>query len=365
MKKKKFIVFMPTVNAGGGVEKNFFIITNYLCSKLSKITVITLSRSAKQKLNKRIRVICPKINFIENLGRRAKFLISLIFLFKEIIDNKNSTVICFQGIIYCTLLCKITGTKVIIRSNSSPSGWSKNFLKKFFYKKIYGLADKIIVNSLFFKKELKQKFNLKSVCIYNPLDKKEIYRDSQKKIKIDFYKKKSLNIISVARFSDQKDHDCLIKSINVLKDEYYLKLILLGSGPLKDKIFQRIKELKLSKIIKIIDFKKNPYPLINKSELFILSSRYEGSPNVLLEAISLKKFVISSDCPTGPREILDNGKGGILFRPGDYRMLSNKIIFYIKNKKRLEKKKIYAFKRLSRFNYNERLKDYHEALINF
>ena len=362
MKKKKLIVFMPTVSAGGGVEKNFFIITNYLCSKLSKITVITLSKSAKQKLNNKIRVICPKVNFIENLGRRAKFLISLIFLFKEIIDNKNSTVLCFQGIIYCTLLCKITGTKVIIRSNSSPSGWSQNFLKKFLYKKIYGLADKIIVNSLFFKKQLNQKFNLKSLCIYNPLDKKQIYKNSRKKIKINFYKKKSINIISVARFSDQKDHDCLIKSINILKNDYYLKLILLGSGPLKNKIFQKIKELKLSSMIKIIDFKKNPYPLMKKSDLFILSSKYEGSPNVLLEAISLKKFVISSNCPTGPREILDNGKGGELFKVGDYLMLSKKIKFFIENKKKLEKKKNYAFKRLDRFDYFERLRDYYKAI---
>ena len=93
------------------------------------------------------------------------------------------------------------------------------------------MADKIIVNSLYFKKVI-SKFNLKSICIYNPLDKKEIIKNSKNKIKIDFLKK-SINIISVARFSDQKDHDCLIKSINILKNDYYLKLILLGSGPLK------------------------------------------------------------------------------------------------------------------------------------
>ena len=142
MKEKEFIVFIPTVDAGGGVEKNFFIITNYLSTKLNKITVITLSKSVKNKLSKKIRVVCPKINFLENLSRRAKFLISLIFLFKEILRKKNSTVLCFQGIIYCTLLCKLTGTKVIIRSNSSPSGWSQNFIKKILYKKIYGLAEK-------------------------------------------------------------------------------------------------------------------------------------------------------------------------------------------------------------------------------
>ena len=52
---------MPTINIGGGVEKNFFIITNYLSSKLSKITVITLSKSIKQRLDKRIKIVCPKL----------------------------------------------------------------------------------------------------------------------------------------------------------------------------------------------------------------------------------------------------------------------------------------------------------------
>ena len=156
----------------------------------------------------------------------------------------------------------------------------------------------------------------------------------------------------------------MIKSINILKNNFNIKLLLLGSGPEKYKINNLIIKLKLQKHIKILNFKKNPYPYIKKSDLFVLSSKYEGSPNVLLEAITLKKFVISSDCPTGPREILDDGKGGILFKIGDYKMLSKKIIFYIKNKRQLNKKKIYAFKRLNRFDYKNRLKEYYKT-INF
>ena len=353
---------MPTVNIAGGVEKNFFIITNYLSKKLKKISVITLSKSVKQKLNKGIKVIYPNITFIENFGRRTKFLISLVFLFKEIIRNKNATVFCFQGIAYCILLCKLTKTKIIVRSNSSPSGWSKNWLKKFLYKKIYGLANKIIVNSKDFKKELNIKLKLKSLCIYNPLNIKEIYRYSKKDVKIKFFKKKSVNIINIARFTEQKDHECLIKSINILKKEYDIRLILLGSGPLKNTITHLIKKLKLSKNIKIINPKENPYPYIKKSDLFILSSKYEGSPNVLLEAIALKKFIISSDCPTGPREILDKGMGGELFKVGNYLMLSKKIKFFIENKKKIKQKKNYAFKRLERFDYFDRLNDYYRAI---
>ena len=110
--------------------------------------------------------------------------------------------------------------------------------------------------------------------------------------------------------------------------------------------------------IKILDFIQNPYPIIRESDLFILTSKYEGLPNVLLEALTLKKFIISSDCETGPSEILSNGKGGFLFKVGDYITLAQKIKLYYKNKKKLKNKIEYGHKELKRFDYNKNLKKY-------
>jgi glycosyltransferase involved in cell wall biosynthesis len=94
------------------------------------------------------------------------------------------------------------------------------------------------------------------------------------------------------------------------------------------------------------------------SDLFVLSSLYEGLPNVLLEALVLKKFIISSNCPTGPREILKNGKYGLLFQPGNYKDLVKKIYYFQKNKKKLNKKILNGFKSLSRFDYKSNSKKY-------
>ena len=362
MNQKKIIIFMPTID-GGGVEKNFFLITNYLCTKFKDVSVISLSKSYQKKLNPKIKFITFNVNLPNSIGRRIKFIISLFLLMKKILFNRSYTVLCFQGLAYCIILCKILSTKIIIRSNSSPSGWSKKHIKKILYKKIYNMADKIIVNSVEFKKELKSKFNLNSECIYNPLNKKEIIRNSKKKINISFFKKKDFKIISVARFSNQKDHFCLIRSINLLKNKYKnIKVLLIGSGNKEKEILNYINELKLNKIIKILKFKKNPYPYIKKSNLFILSSNFEGLPNVLLEAITLKKFVISSNCPTGPSEILDNGNGGLLFNVGDHKALSKKIIYAIHNKKKCNKKLLFAEKRLNRFEFSKNLLKYYNIL---
>ena len=355
---------MPSID-GGGVEKNFFLISNYLSTKFKNSSVISVSNTYQNMLNPKIKFISFQNKIFNSMGRRAKFILTLFLLLKEILSSRNSLVLCFQGLVYCTILCKLLSTKVIIRSNSSPSGWSDNYIKQILYKKIYGMADKIIVNSEKFKQELKFKFNLKSECIYNPLNQKEIIKNSQKKINFKFFKNKYFKVISVARFSSQKDHLCLIKSINLLKDRYKnIRVLLIGSGKKKEKIEYMIEDLKLNKFFKILRFKKNPYPYIKKSDIFILSSKFEGLPNVLLESLTLNKFVISSNCPTGPSEILDNGKGGLLFNVGDYKELSKKITFAINNKKECKKKLLFAKKRLHRFDFSKNLLKYYNILNN-
>ena len=87
--------------------------------------------------------------------------------------------------------------------------------------------------------------------------------------------------------------------------------------------------------VKLKNFVDNPFPLIKQTDLFVLSSKYEGLPNVLLEALVLKKFIISSNCSTGPKEILLNGKGGYLYNVENYNQLTEKIIFYNENKKKV------------------------------
>ena len=97
---------------------------------------------------------------------------------------------------------------------------------------------------------------------------------------------------------------------------------------------------------------------MKQSDIFILSSKYEGLPNVLLEAAALKRFIISTNCPTGPREILVNGKGGLFFRTEDHIDLANKILFYSKNKKKLNQKIQISYQNLKMFNYKKNLKKY-------
>ena len=358
---KNLIVFMPSIE-GGGVEKNLFIISDFLTKKINDISLITISKSFKKKFNKKIKFISPKLSFWDSLGRRKKFIVSLFLLLIEIFKDRNLTVFCFQGNIYCTLLCKLFGVKIIVRSNSAPDGWSQNILKFYCFKYIFKFADEIIVNSLDFKRKFKNRFNLKTLCIYNPLNKKEIITKSKIKPKIKFSKKK-INFINVGRFTDQKDQITLLKAINLLRGKINFNLLIVGYGKQRNLLLKYINENNLQKKVKIVPYQTNPYNLIKSSDIFILTSLYEGLPNVLLEAQVLKKFIISSNCPTGPREILLNGKAGYLFKVKDYQILSKLILKILRNKKIMYKKIEIGYKNLDRFNFEINLNKYYKTIL--
>ena len=135
-------------------------------------------------------------------------------------------------------------------------------------------------------------------------------------------------------------------------------MLLVGRGTERNNLLKYIYENNLSKQVQLIDFQNNPFNLIKSSDIFILTSLYEGLPNVLLESQVLRKFIISTNCPTGPREILLNGKAGFLFDVGDYKKLSNLILQYSKDKKLLSKKVKIGYQNLKRFDFEKNLKSY-------
>ena len=186
--KKNLVIFIPSIE-DGGVEKNLFIVTNYLSKKIDNIEIITCNNDFKSKFNKNIKFIGTKNKFWNNCNKKIKYIICLSILFKRLLLKKDKTLVfAFQANIYAIIISKILNTKVITRSNTSILGWSKNFIKIFFYKLFLKLANEIMVNSKLFKNEYFKIFNIKAKFIYNPFDKKQIKNKILEKKKINFFK---------------------------------------------------------------------------------------------------------------------------------------------------------------------------------
>ncbi len=363
--KKKLIIFIPHIK-GGGVEKNFFIISNYLAKKIKNISVITVNKEYKNKLDKSIKIISPKTTLWKNSWIYIKYFISIYLLIKTIFIYKNYLVFSFQANWYAILTVKLFGGKIITRSNTAPEGWSNNFVKKFLYKKFLQLTDVVIVNSKEFKNNIRKNFGVNSLLIYNPLNKNSIIKQSKKKITFNFFKdKKNFKIINIGRFTDQKNQILILKAFKSLIKKFKLKLLMAGRGPNQYLLKNYIKKNKLSKSVKFINFLDNPYPFMKMSDVFILSSNFEGLPNVLLESQTLKLPIISSNCPTGPREILLNGKLGLLFKLNNQKDLEKKIIYSYKNRNLLKKFAKEGYKFLYRFNESSNLSSYYNVIKKY
>lgn len=353
---KEIIFFCPSIE-DGGVEKNLYLLANKLLIEF-KTSIITANKEKKKKFNNKINFLYPKKENLQNSPRLLKSIYCLLLGLKYLINkNKPSVLISYESNIFAIIMAKILRISIIVRSNASPEGYLNNYFKIFIFKFFFNFADVVLVNSSEFKKKIDKILNINSKIIYNSIiDKSLQNRLSQKKIKKYKTKKNCYKIIVIGRLVDQKDQITILKALNHLKNKLDFFVLVVGKGDKKKKLKKFCLENKISNKVKFLGYKDNIYPYLKWSDALVLSSKYEGSPNVLIEAISMNKIVISSDCPTGPREILKNGKGGFLFKTSDYKDLANKIGISFFNKKITNKKIKFSSQSIGRFSI-ERNKD--------
>lgn len=124
-------------------------------------------------------------------------------------------------------------------------------------------------------------------------------------------------ILGIGRLERQKDFTTLIRAFAQVRRQQDCRLMILGEGPLRPQLEALAADLGLKEDIALPGFMENPYVYLMRAGLFVLSSLWEGLPTVLIEAMALKVPVVSTDCPSGPREILEEGRYGLLVPTGD------------------------------------------------
>lgn len=195
------------------------------------------------------------------------------------------------------------------------------------YDKIVTICDEMKKNTIKLYPFLEKKI----LRIYNPFNFERILKNAE-----EYYLDKEIVkenfAVSVMRLTENsKDFDTLIKAWEILKEKNIsLKLYILGEGIDKKNIENKIKLANQEDNIILLGNIKNPYPWIKSSKMLIHSSKFEGLPTVLIEALILNKIVISSNCISGPKEILENGEIGYLYEVGDYKKLADLVINNLK-----------------------------------
>ena len=329
---KIIFIFIPFVN-NGGAEKAAVNLCNNLANNF-KIFLILLNKKNFKKgiVNKNVTVISLK---------KKRLLFSFYALGKLIIKFRpdyilsfmyaNSIVSTFSKIIFLSkskLIFCIQNNPTEIINNSKNQTYIKTLFKVFKLCTIFSY--KIITCSKNLCNDVKKFCFQKSkvISIYNPVIESDFLKKSLIFDKdLNKFEKKFKNILAIGRLENQKNFEFLIRSFKKINSSDKYKLFIIGSGSKKKQLKRLVLGLKMNNEIYFLGEKKNVYNFIKKCDFFVLTSKWEGLGNVLVESLYFNKNIISSNCEFGPGEILKDGKIGHLYKNNNVKDFIDKFSF--------------------------------------
>lgn len=362
--KKKLLIHNGNISIGGQ-EKMLMEFLNILDSK--KYEILLLIEENNGKRNDYIDRI-PKwidykfltteefMNKIEKYQSSKNFLEKLYYshllkLKKKISLKELKKYLNFSDIIIDYDMGLLRNLHKINLQNKKIIGWSHagsgELLRKKQKRENVNKYDCIVtINETMKNGYLKNYNNKEVVKISNFLDFDLIEKKAEEKLEKDYGK----YIISVGSLTENKNHKLLINAFKILKDKYKVseKLLIAGEGRERENLEKQIRELNLENDVLLLGQKENPYKYIKNSELYVISSKDESFSLTLVEAMFLKKLVISVKS-NGPIEILKNNKYGVLVENNANEM-AEKINYYLENKNERKKYEELGYERAKDFS---------------
>lgn len=305
----KKIMFITSSMSSGGAERVISILTKKFTEKNYQVIVLSTFTENNLKDFYELPRSVIRVKLADYIKIKKIFILNSIikfFTFRKIIkDYKPDIIISFTSYINILSLVCLIGFKIpiVVSERVNPFKHNINFFLTIIRPIAYKFAKNVVCQTSNLTLQVKKAWGLKNVVtIENPL--------SEKIPKINKWNKRENIVLSIGRLDKQKGHDMLIKAWSMLDNKKGWKLLIIGSGAEKKNLISIVKSLNLTREVEIKDTVKNIWKEYNKSKIFILPSRYEGYPNVLIEAMAMGNAVIATDCKSGPREIIK--KNGIL-----------------------------------------------------
>lgn len=309
---------------GGGAEKVAVLLANGLCAEGNSVKIICGLKTGPmlQLLNKKIEII--------ELGSKSMFT-TIPKLVKHFRSTPHSAILSHMthvnvATLIAAILAKSHSKTIVVEHNMMAKNYEaqKNFRVKIAYhltKVLYRFAKSVVAVSQGVNNSVLAFANLsprKVVTIFNPvLSPSDIDAKASMPAALihPFFEKQVKVFLGVGSLTKQKNFDLFIRAFSEARKLEPCKAIIIGEGPLRKNLQELINRLGISEDIELAGFVTNPQDFMRSADTFILSSLWEGLPTVLIEAISTRINIISTDCPSGPQEILLDGVHGMLVSP--------------------------------------------------
>ena len=355
---KNNIVLIMSRLGFGGAERVAVSFCNWIVENTNdKVTILKFDNDdSAYELDDRVNVI----NFEKNSSNRVMAIINRYRFCKKNLKKLNANLVFamfYQTELYAYFSkpcnCKVIGSE---RCNVLELSNLKKHITYYAAKK----CDGFIFQTEGIKKTFPIKVQKNSIVISNAISNKKVYD-------INVHNKENV-ITAMGRLNSQKGFDTLIKAFSIVNKKnssYTLKIF--GEGPDRDTLQNLIDTAGLHDYVQLCGAKSDAINDVANSKIFVLSSRYEGMPNALIEAMAAGTACISTDCKFGPSELISDGKNGLLTPVDDVRTLSEKILFLIENetvRRNIEKKAIEIRKKLDANTIYKKYYDYFVGVKN-
>lgn len=260
--------------------------------------------------------------------------------------------------------------KVILSERLHPAEFCYNGKEKkgrvilFFMKLLYKKADAVVANSKETAKEIARITGVETRAIYNPTLTENYEELAQEPVEQEWFQGELPIIISTGRLAYEKGYDTLIRAFDKVLQEMDCRLVIIGEGEKREELEELAKQLQINHKIWMPGYDANPYKYVSKADVFVLSSRFEGLPNTLIEALAVGTPCVSTRCRSGPKEILLGGEGGLLVDVENEEQMAKAIFETLSNREAAGRKLKKAQQMLYRFTPNEVGKQYEDLLLD-
>jgi glycosyltransferase involved in cell wall biosynthesis len=314
---KKILFYINTIDYGGAERVLVNLANEFSTRDYEVILVTSYYEREEYKLNKKVKRLSledkeKNQSFIKRNFTRTIKLRNLCKIEKPDIVISFMAESNFRAIIATSFL----GIKNLISIRNDPSKEYPNILYRLIAKVLYSLASGCVFQTEDAKKWFPKRIQRKSKIILNHVDEK-FYQ-------VDF-KGERRNIVTVGRLESQKNHKLLIEAFaKIVNDFPNENLIIYGDGSQRKSLSELTKAFGIEEKVTFMGTCKDIQEKIKDAKLFVLSSNYEGLPNVVMEAMTLGIPVIATDCPCGgPRMLIHNDKNGILVKVNNIQEMAN------------------------------------------
>lgn len=339
----KTVAFITPTLGGGGAERTTIQLANGCAERGLKVFLLVTSLSGQK--GKLIAEVAANVELVDlKCDRVSKLIIPLMQWIRQFRpDTLISTQTHTNIAVYLASLLANAGNRIICREVSTPSVNLKNLqgIKKklviFLMRWTYTHVDTVVAVSQGVADDLQQYIGtvLPNIrVIYNPVINPQLYTKASAPLAHKWFQENRNRpvILAVGRLTEAKNYPLLINAFAELIKDIPANLIILGEGEDRLQLEKLIAQHRLQDSIELHGFDENPYRYMARCDVYVMSSNWEGLPGALIQALALGAKVVSTDCPSGPREILGDNDYGFLVPTNDIAQLKGKISDQLNNK---------------------------------